>query len=52
MLWQAPLGAIGYANPMTYRTRAGQQVVVIATGGGGAGQTSGFFVTAVRIETG
>ncbi|MSR02754.1 MAG: pyrroloquinoline quinone-dependent dehydrogenase [Gemmatimonadetes bacterium] len=36
VLWQAPLGAIGYANPMTYRTRAGQQVVVIATGGGAA----------------
>jgi quinoprotein glucose dehydrogenase len=33
-LWEAPLGARGYANPMTYRTRAGRQFVVIATGAG------------------
>lgn len=32
--WQAPLGARGYANPMTYRTRGGRQFVVIATGAG------------------
>jgi quinoprotein glucose dehydrogenase len=31
-LWTHDLGAIGYANPMTYRTRAGRQFVVIATG--------------------
>jgi len=33
-LWQAELGARGYANPMTYRTRAGRQFVLIATGAG------------------
>jgi quinoprotein glucose dehydrogenase len=43
-LWQADLGARGYAVPMTYRTRSGRshsgrtgsgrQFVVIATGGG------------------
>ena len=36
VLWQANLGATGYANPMTYRTRAGRQIVVVATGGGTA----------------
>jgi quinoprotein glucose dehydrogenase len=33
-LWEADLGARGYAVPMTYRTRAGRQFVVIATGAG------------------
>lgn len=33
-LWSADLGQVGYANPMTYRTRAGRQFVVIATGAG------------------
>jgi len=33
-LWEFDLGEIAYANPMTYRTRAGKQVVVIATGAG------------------
>ena len=33
-LWSAPLGREGYAVPMTYRTRAGNQYVVIATGAG------------------
>ena len=32
--WQADLGQRGYANPMTYRTRAGKQFVLIATGVG------------------
>ena len=34
-LWSAPLGAPGYAVPMTYRTRDGRQYVAIATGGDG-----------------
>ena len=34
-LWQAELGAYGYSVPMTYRTRAGRQFVVVATGGEG-----------------
>ncbi len=33
-LWQHDLGSRGYAVPMTYRTKAGRQFVVIATGGG------------------
>ncbi|HEV8599177.1 MAG TPA: amidohydrolase family protein [Gemmatimonadales bacterium] len=36
VLWSAQLGAAGYAVPMTYRTRAGRQLVAIATGGDGA----------------
>ena len=36
VLWSAPLGAAGYAVPMTYRTRGGRQFVAIATGGDGA----------------
>jgi quinoprotein glucose dehydrogenase len=36
VLWSAPLGAAGYAVPMTYRTRDGRQLVAIATGGDGA----------------
>ena len=33
-LWSADLGKRAYAVPMTYRTRAGRQYVVIATGAG------------------
>jgi len=33
-LWSAELGQVGYANPMTYRTRDGRQYVAIATGRG------------------
>lgn len=33
--WERDLGQVAYANPMTYRTRAGRQFVVIATGAGG-----------------
>ncbi|HVX38420.1 MAG TPA: PQQ-binding-like beta-propeller repeat protein [Gemmatimonadaceae bacterium] len=33
VLWSAPLGQNGYATPMTYRTAAGKQFVVVATGG-------------------
>jgi glucose dehydrogenase len=32
-LWSADLGQTGYSVPMTYRTSAGKQFVVIATGG-------------------
>ena len=32
--WSHDLGTVGYANPMTYRTRAGKQFVVRATGAG------------------
>jgi quinoprotein glucose dehydrogenase len=33
-LWSAPLGQIGYSNPMTYRASDGRQYVVVATGKG------------------
>jgi quinoprotein glucose dehydrogenase len=33
-LWEHDLGQIGYSNPMTYRTRAGVQIVIVATGTG------------------
>ena len=32
VLWSWDLGRIGYANPMSYRTAAGRQFVLIATG--------------------
>jgi quinoprotein glucose dehydrogenase len=34
VLWSWELGRIGYANPLTYRTAAGRQFVLIATGTG------------------
>jgi quinoprotein glucose dehydrogenase len=40
--WQADLGQRGYANPMTYRTRAGKQFVVIATGVGAGAKLQAF----------
>ena len=33
-LWQGPLPARAYGTPMMYRTRAGHQLIVIATGQG------------------
>jgi quinoprotein glucose dehydrogenase len=33
-VWSAPLGQIGYSNPMTYRASDGRQYVVVATGKG------------------
>ena len=41
-LWEYDLGQIGYANPMTYRTRDGKQVVVIATGAGSSSRLMAF----------
>jgi quinoprotein glucose dehydrogenase len=34
VLWQTDLGIRGYSVPMTYRTRAGQQFLVLAAGSG------------------
>lgn len=34
VVWERDLGQIAYANPMTYRTRTGKQIVAIATGSG------------------
>src|SRR5205085_7252366 len=41
-LWQADLGRRAYSVPMTYRTRAGRQFVVIATGAGADSELGGF----------
>jgi quinoprotein glucose dehydrogenase len=41
-LWSADLGQNGYAVPMTYRTKAGKQYVVIATGGATGAKLVGF----------
>jgi quinoprotein glucose dehydrogenase len=35
VLWQAELEAGGHATPMTYMTKGGRQLVVVAAGGGG-----------------
>jgi quinoprotein glucose dehydrogenase len=41
-LWQGPLGERSYGTPLTYRTRAGHQFVVIATGQGTNAALVGF----------
>ena len=41
-LWQADLGRRAYSVPMTYRTRAGKQFVVIATGAGAEAELVAF----------
>ena len=33
-LWEYDLGQVAYANPMTFRSRAGKQYIIIATGAG------------------
>jgi len=33
-LWEHDLGQVAYSNPMTFRSRAGKQYVIIATGAG------------------
>jgi glucose dehydrogenase len=43
-LWEYDLGQVAYANPMTYRTRAGKQVVVIATGAGATSKLVAFSI--------
>jgi quinoprotein glucose dehydrogenase len=40
--WQTDLGQRGYANPMTYRTKAGKQFVLIATGVGAGAKLQAF----------
>ena len=41
-LWSADLGQNGYAVPMTYRTKAGKQFVVIATGAANGAKLQAF----------
>jgi quinoprotein glucose dehydrogenase len=47
-LWEADLGASGYAVPMTYRTGDGRQFVVIATGAGEEAVLRAFVLPADR----
>lgn len=48
VLWEHDLGRQAYANPMTYRTRAGKQFVVVATGAGAETQLRAFTLGAGR----
>jgi quinoprotein glucose dehydrogenase len=43
-LWQADLGRRAYSVPMTYRTLAGKQFVVIATGSGADAELVAFAI--------
>jgi len=45
-LWEYDLGQVAYANPMTYRTRAGTQFIVIATGSGSGAKLVAFALRA------
>ena len=40
--WSHDLGQSGYSNPMTYRTAAGKQFVVVATGAGNTAKLQAF----------
>ena len=40
--WSAPLGTIGYSNPMTYRARNGAQYIVVAAGFGNGATLQAF----------
>src|SRR5437867_8142170 len=48
-LWHGPLPESGKATPMTYRLASGEQLVVIAVGGGGA-WGAGDYVVAFRLR--
>lgn len=48
--WQADLGRRAYAVPMTYRTRAGRQFVVIATGTGSDAELVAFALDGRNLE--
>ena len=48
--WQAELGTRAYANPMTYRTRAGRQFVVVATGAGAGAKLVAFALPTGRAR--
>ncbi len=49
-LWAGDLGQVGYANPMTYRTREGRQYVVIATGRGQGTRLMAFALSGAGLE--
>jgi quinoprotein glucose dehydrogenase len=41
-LWEHDLGQIAYANPVTFRTRAGKQFILISTGAGATSRLVAF----------
>lgn len=41
-LWEHDLGQVAYSNPMSFRSRAGKQYVIIATGAGTTSQLMAF----------
>lgn len=43
-LWSAHLGQSAYSVPMTYRTRAGRQIVVVAVGGANGAKLMAFAI--------
>jgi quinoprotein glucose dehydrogenase len=43
-LWSAGLGQNGYSVPMTFRSRTGRQIVVIATGAGNSAKLVAFAI--------
>jgi quinoprotein glucose dehydrogenase len=43
-LWEHDLGQVAYANPVTYRTRAGRQFILISTGSGSSSKLVAFAV--------
>lgn len=42
VMWSHDLGQSGYSNPMTYRTAAGKQFIVVATGAGNSAKLQAF----------
>ena len=41
-LWEHDLGQVAYANPVTFRTRAGKQFILISTGAGATSKLVAF----------
>lgn len=42
--WEHDLGQVAYSNPMTFRSKAGKQYIVIATGAGTTSRLVGFAI--------
>ena len=51
VLWQAPLTRRTNGTPMTYRTKSGRQLVVVATGQGEDAALVAFAVGAAKTST-
>ncbi|MDQ8164778.1 MAG: PQQ-binding-like beta-propeller repeat protein [Gemmatimonadota bacterium] len=42
--WEHDLGQVAYSNPMTFRSKAGKQYIIIATGGGSTSKLVAFAI--------